>query len=77
MGILPLHDRVFLLFITLCNKFHEVHLDNIYMSAKFAHLSYTHYDCVKVQGFCQTGDWEIPREVLKTELHYFKAVDRV
>ena len=61
MGVLPLHASVFPLFVTLRNKFNEVHINNIYMSAKYAHLSYTHHNGVKLQGVCQTGGWEIPR----------------
>ena len=38
MGLSPLHDHIFYLFLTLRNKFHEVRLENIYMSTKFAHL---------------------------------------
>ena len=52
------------LFITLCNKFHEFNLDNLYMSEKCVHLSYMHQNCVKIQGFCITGGQGIPREVL-------------
>ena len=54
----------FSLFLTLQNTFHESHLDNLYMSAEFSYLSYTHHNCVKVQGVCQIGDWLIPRELL-------------
>ena len=50
MGIPILRDCVCYSFMTLFNKFHEVHLDNIYMSTKCVHLSYTHHNCVKVQG---------------------------
>ena len=61
MGLSPFYARVFSLFLTICNKLHEVHLHNLYMSAKFAHLSYTHQNCVKVQGVCRTGGQGIPR----------------
>ena len=67
MGISTLYARVIYLFLSICNKLHEVHLDNIYMSAKFAQLSYTHNNCVKVQGLCRTGSRLIPREVLQTD----------
>ena len=70
VGLAPLHTCVFYLFITLHNEFHEVHLNNVYMSAKFAHPPYTHHNCVKVQGFCRTSCQGITREVLQTELHY-------
>ena len=53
-GISPLHACVFSLFLTLCNIFHKVLLDNIYMSLKFEHLSYTQHNCVKVEGVCKT-----------------------
>ena len=46
MGLSPLHDHVFSLFLTLRNTFHEFHLDNHYMSAKCVHLSYTHHTIV-------------------------------
>ena len=65
MGVSPLHACVFYLFLTLHNKFHEVHLDNLYTSSRFAHPSYTDHNCVEVQGVCQTGGWGIPMEVLK------------
>ena len=29
IGLLTLNDRVFYLFLTLKNKFHEIHLDNL------------------------------------------------
>ena len=77
MGISTFHDNVFSLFLTFCNKFHEVHLDNIYISSKFAHLSYTHHNCVKVKGVCQTGSRGIPIEALKTKFHDNKTEDRV
>ena len=77
MGLSPFHARVFSLFLTLHNKFHEVHIDNIYKSAKFAHITYTHHNCVKVRGVYQTGGWGIPREVFQTELHGKKSVDQV
>ena len=48
MGFSPLHACVFYLFLTLRNKFLEVHLDNLYTSARFAHPSYTHHNCVEV-----------------------------
>ena len=54
-------DCVFSLFLTLCNKFHEVHLDNLYMSANFVHPFYTHQNRVKVQGVRQTGGRVKPR----------------
>ena len=44
----------FSLFLTLCNNFHEVYLDNLYKSLNFAHLYCTHHNFVKVQGFSQT-----------------------
>ena len=75
MVISPLHDRVFYLFLTHHPKFHEVNLDNLYMSAKFVHLSYTHQNYVKVQGFCQNGNRVIAREALKTEFHNKKVAD--
>ena len=65
----------FSLFITLGNKFHEIHLDNLYMSAKFAHLSSNRKNCVRVQGVCQTGGQSIPRELLQTELQDVKLLD--
>ena len=77
MRLVPLHARVLSLFVTLYNKFHEVHLDNIYMSANFAHFYYTHQNCVKVWGVCQTGGRVIPREVYQTEFHDKEAADRV
>ena len=77
MGLSPLHARVFYLFLTLRNKFHEVHLNNIYMSANILHLSYNHQNYVKVKGVCKTGGRGIPREVLPNEFHYEKAVDWV
>ena len=61
----------------ICYNFYEVHFDNIYMSAKFAHISYTDHNCVKVQGVCQTRGWEIPMELFRTKLHDKKAVYRV
>ena len=67
MGISPLHARIFYLFITLCNNFHEVHLDNLYMSTIFAYFSYTHNNCVKLQGVYKTGDLVILRELLQTD----------
>ena len=39
MGFSPFNACVFSLFITLHNKFHEVHLNNLFMSANFSHLS--------------------------------------
>ena len=75
MGIEPFHAHIFSLFITLCNEFHEIHLDNIYKSKKYSHLSYTHHNCVKVQGVYQTIVRVIPRELLQTELHDNKSVD--
>ena len=50
IGLSPLHARVFSLFITLHSKFQDIHLNIIYMSAKFAHLLYTHQNCLNVQG---------------------------
>ena len=47
-----LHACVFSLFLTIHNKFNEVHLDNLYMSAKFVHILYTHNNCVNVEGVC-------------------------
>ena len=67
MGFPPLHYRAFSLFPKICNKFHEVHLDNIYLSAKNFHLSYTHQSCVKVQGVYQTDGRVIPSEVSQTK----------
>ena len=64
LGLLPLHACAFYLFLTLQNKYHEVHLDNLYRSIKFAHLLYTHKNCVKVQGVCLTDGQVIPRGVL-------------
>ena len=69
-----LYMLVFLLFITLRNKFHGVHLNNLYMSAKFAHHSYTHQNCVKVHGVFLTSGWVIIRGVLQNKLHDKKAV---
>ena len=77
MRISPLRAHVFSLFITLCNKFHEFHLDNHYMSTKCVHLSYTQHNCVKVQGVCPTRCLVIPSEVLQTKLYNKKASDRV
>ena len=64
MGLSTLHDNVFSLSLTLFNKFYEVHLDNLYMSAKFVYLYYTHNNWVKLQGVCQTRGKGIPKEVL-------------
>ena len=69
MVLSPLYDRVFYLFLTLSDKFHHVHLDNLYMSAKCVCLSYTHQNLVKVKGFCQTVCW--------AKFHYKKPVDWV
>ena len=38
MVLSPLHACLFSLFPTLCNNFHKAHLNNLYMSVKFAHL---------------------------------------
>ena len=73
----PLRARVFYLFLTVHNKFHEVHLDNIHMSAKCGHLSCTPHNCVKGHGVCQNGGQGIPRRVFQTDLHDKKAVDEV
>ena len=77
MGLSPFYDSVFYLFITLCNKFHEVHLGNLYMTTNFSHLSYTHHNPVTVQRVCRTDGWGITTEVLQTEFHDKKPVDRV
>ena len=53
VGFSTVYARVFFLFLPLFNKRHEVHIDNIYLSVKFAHLSYTHHNCVKVQGYVE------------------------
>ena len=76
-GLSTLHANVFSLFLTLCNKFHDVHINNIYINAKFAHLLYTIKNRVKVQGVCQTGDWGILREAFQTELHDKKSADQL
>ena len=65
------------LFLTLRNKFQEIHLDNIYMSAEFAHLSYTYQIRVKVQGVCQNGGQGIPRELFQTDFQEKKEVDQI
>ena len=75
MGLSPLRACVFSLFLTLRNKFHEVHLDNIYMSAKLLHLSYIHHNFVKVKGVYQNYGQVIPKELFQTELHDKKAAD--
>ena len=77
MGISPSHAHVFYLFLTLSNKFHEVHLNNIYMSKKFENLSYTHHNCVKVQGYVEMAVREYQGKYCKPELHDKKSVDRV
>ena len=64
MRLLPLYARVFYVFQILPDQFNEVHLDNIYMSTKFAHLSYNHQNCVRVQGVYRTGSEVTLREVL-------------
>ena len=64
MGLSPLYACIFYLVLTVCNKFHKVHLENLYNSAKCVHLLYTHNNCIMVQGFCQNGSWVIPRGVL-------------
>ena len=66
MGLSSLHASIFSLFITLCDKFHEVHLDYLYMSTKCAHLLYTHQNPVKMQGVCQTGNGEYLGTYYKT-----------
>ena len=63
---LPLHARVFSLFLTLRNKFHEFYLDNLYMSLNFLHLSCNHQNCVMVQSVCKNVGWVIPRGFFKT-----------
>ena len=52
MGLSHLYYCVFSLFITLHNKFYEFRIDNLYMSKTFTLPSYTHRNCVKVQGVC-------------------------
>ena len=74
IGISPLNTCVFSLFITIPNNFHEIHLNNLYTIEKIAHLSYTHHNCVKVQGVYWNGSQGIPREVLQTEVHDNKPV---
>ena len=77
MVLSPLYACVVSLFLTICNKFYEVHLDNFYMSAKCSHLSHTHRNCVKLQEVYRTGVWVIPKEVLQNELHDNKTVGRI
>ena len=63
IGLSPLHAHLCSLFLTIHNKFHEVRLNNIYTSANFAHLYYTHQNCVKVQGGGYKNEGRgIPRE---------------
>ena len=54
-------------FLTLYNKVHEVHLDNIYMRAKCFHLSYTYNNCVKLQGVSRNGGQGIQRELFQAK----------
>ena len=77
MGLSDLHDRVSSLFIKNCNKFHDVHLGNLYMSAKSAHPFYTHHNCVNIKGGCRTVVIGIHREVLQNKFHDKKEADRV
>ena len=64
----------FSLFITLQNKFHEINLNNLYMSSKFSHIYYSHHNRVKSQGVYWTGIQGIPREASKTYLNDNKTV---
>ena len=77
MGISTFYYHVFFLFLTFRIKFHEVHLDNLYISSKFMHLSYTKHNCVKMQDVCRTDGWGIPREAFKNDFHDNKTEDRV
>ena len=76
MGLSSFHYRLFYLFLTLCNKCYEVHLDNIYMSTKYSDLSYTYLNHVKVKVECQARGWEILGVLLKTKLHDKKVADQ-
>ena len=76
MVLSPLHANLFSFFLTLRNKFYEVHLDNIYMSTKYAYLSYTYQNCVKVKGIYKARGCSIPIELFKTKFHDKKVADQ-
>ena len=66
-GMSPLHARVMWLFDKVEEKYHNCWLDNLYMSAKLAKISFTHKNKVMVSGVTRKSGRGIPFCVLQEE----------
>mgnify|MGYP000036765968 CR=1 FL=1 len=68
LGLLPLHARSLWLLDTLTSKFHNVWVDNLYMSAKFAKTAFSSKNKGMLSGVTRTANRGLPAMVKQKEV---------